>query len=229
MSSRAKGKGGKGRAPSPTRAERKAFKAVAKAERVRKAQARDVQAQQHAMGRTETQAKDIQARGGGKAAPSGGMPSHIMGHPVHGLGDSRRPGSDVQRASRQPTQEHASPHGAGGEASEKASRAYLVATQPGLISRSVVDRVIDLLMGKDFRRPFARIVRPALVQGFEAEWHMSVGAALQDLEAEFKTGDMLAAFAELTQMGQELFLREVQSKAVRILAHKKRKSKGRTK
>ena len=44
MSSRAKGKGGKGRAPSPTRAERKAFKAVAKAERVRKAQARDVQA-----------------------------------------------------------------------------------------------------------------------------------------------------------------------------------------
>ena len=79
----------------------------------------------------------------------------------------------------------------------------------------------------DTDRSIVRVVKPVLIVGFEAEWRKSIGAALQDLEKEFRTGDLLAAFAELTQMGQELFLRELQSKAVRILAHKKRKLKSR--
>jgi hypothetical protein len=105
----------------------------------------------------------------------------------------------------------------------------VAATQPGLIDRAVIGRAVGLLVDRDSRRTFARIVKPAVIAGFEAEWHKSVGAALRDLEAEFQTGDLLGSFAEMDVMGQELFLRELQSKAVRILAHKKRKLKSKTK
>jgi hypothetical protein len=222
MSSRAGSKTIKVRAPSPSPSgtERKAFKAIAKAERKEKAQERDSQA---GLGeRNETQAEGTQARNEVRTATFGGRPFHVAGTPVHGMGDSRELGPDAVRADQGLT----SPRNEEGEATRKASRTLVVDTQPGLIDRKVIDRAVGLLM--DRRRTFARIVKPALIAGFEAEWHKSVGAALQDLEAEFKTGDLLGCYAEMSAMGNELFLRELQSKAVRILAHKKRKSKSKT-
>jgi len=103
----------------------------------------------------------------------------------------------------------------------------VAAARSGL-TPDVVGRAVELLADTTNRK-FVRVVRPAIILGFEAEWHKSVAAALQDLEAEFQTGDILAAFAGMCEMGQELFLRELQAKAVRILAHKKRKLKGGTK
>ena len=54
---------------------------------------------------------------------------------------------------------------------------------------------------------------------------MSVAATLSDMQAEFEWQNVLGCFREMCPIGQVCFLRELKSKAVRILAHKKRKLK----
>jgi hypothetical protein len=61
--------------------------------------------------------------------------------------------------------------------------------------------------------------------GFEVQWEMSVAAALSDMQSEFSLSCVSLKFREMCDMGQVLFLREVKTKAVRILAHKKKKLK----
>ena len=64
---------------------------------------------------------------------------------------------------------------------------------------------------------------------FEVQWERSVAAALSELQAEFEWQNALVCFREMCPVGQVCFLRELKSKAVRILAHKKRKLKGKLK
>jgi hypothetical protein len=60
-----------------------------------------------------------------------------------------------------------------------------------------------------------------VVCGFEVQWEMSVAAAVADMQAEFGWQDVMDNFREMCQVGQMCFLREMKSKAVRILGHKK--------
>lgn len=64
---------------------------------------------------------------------------------------------------------------------------------------------------------------PQLIAGFEVQWELAVAAALADLQSEFELFDILGRFKSESKMSQVLFLRELKSKAVRILAHKKKK------
>ena len=217
-------------AVSKSRVDRKAAKAAAKAERVGKARERERREQVQVRNETQTAGKQTGRKG--KVTPAEGDSLRAAGDSVRGSGDSRGPGKKISpqeeiaqwRAECGFVKGNISACGTQGEMS--VARALVARVNPELVSGSVTDRLLEALV--DPRRGnFTRIVRPSVYQGFEKEWRASVGAALTDLEVEFKTGDLLRVFAEMDRMCQELFLREVQNKAVRILAHKKRKSKGR--
>ena len=65
--------------------------------------------------------------------------------------------------------------------------------------------------------------------GFEAQWQQSVKSALESLQSEFRVADLGQKYDGFCAMGKELFLRELRSKSVRILAHKKRQTSKKSK
>ena len=84
----------------------------------------------------------------------------------------------------------------------------------------VTARVIQLLVEQGCMRGAHNVV-----SGFELQWEMSVAAALTDMQEGFGWQNVLDNLKEMCQVGQVCFLRELKSKAVRTLAHKKRKLK----
>ena len=85
---------------------------------------------------------------------------------------------------------------------------------------TVTAQMIQLLVERGCMRGTQQVVC-----GFEVQWEMSVAAAVSDMQAEFGWQDVMDSFREMCQVGQVCFLREMKSKAVRILGHKKRKLK----
>jgi len=65
--------------------------------------------------------------------------------------------------------------------------------------------------------------------GFEAQWQQSVKSALESLQSEFRVADLGQKYDGFCAMGKELFLRELRSKSIRILAHKKRQTSKKSK
>jgi hypothetical protein len=208
------------------REERKRQKAAAKTARKERA----VQKAAEMSANTGTRAEDDLNTGGADA-------THCArrGELLHGRGkQSVTFGESVVQQSEQETarqlvgrkeregQEIAAPQVEGGNVADQ----ELTVGQSAAVARSDVDYFVSLLMGGT-RRSRARVVQDKVIQGFEVQWRDAVKAALKDLEAEFNIADMHAQYDVLCVFGKELLLRELQGKAVRILAHKKRKIKER--
>lgn len=109
--------------------------------------------------------------------------------------------------------------GSGGEANatqDEQSAAF------GAVGVGVVDRFVQLLGDHSYYPQALQRV----VQGHEMQWKQTVRKAVQSLQEDLRVGDALQQFNEFGRVGRELLLRELRGKAVRILAHKKRKDKG---
>lgn len=192
-----------------SREQRKAEKAAAKAAR-----------RERATLRTAGMAVVTGARAEGDLAIAGVDATHCesRGELLHGRGN--------QHISFGVTQMQQSEQGTARQQGDPGNRSVAYAGQSAAAGRANgVARFVGLLMD-GVRRNRARVVSEQLTQGFEVQWEQSVCAALVDLEQEFAITDMSVQYDSLCRFGRELMLRELQGKAVRILAHKKRKAKG---
>lgn len=90
------------------------------------------------------------------------------------------------------------------------------------LAASVVTQFIGMLS----RHSYHPLALQKVTTGYEQQWNKSVGVALLELQQEFKIEDVVAKYSGLCDMSKELFLRELRGKATRILAYKKRRSKG---
>jgi hypothetical protein len=90
------------------------------------------------------------------------------------------------------------------------------------LAASVVTQFIGMLS----RHSYHPLALQKVTAGYEQQWNKSVGVALRELQQEFQIEDVVAKYSGLCDMSKELFLRELRGKATRILAYKKRRSKG---
>jgi hypothetical protein len=201
-----------------TRAERKAAKARSKAERVEKAfwKAAAVQGGD-GEGRWPDApmvglAMGVTSRDGVRAARSVGTGANVTAR-----ADRPRAGGTASQGGEKATQDRGF-----------ASRAEENAAQHG--ASLAQGRGVTVDQSAEFhqelmRRLRQRMFRNTAIEGYAEQWNLSVAQAVVDLQSELGMGDVRQAFDGLCRIGQELFLRELKNKAVRILAHKKRKLK----
>ena len=94
-------------------------------------------------------------------------------------------------------------------------------TQPGACTalgvKLVTARFIQLLGRQEVRQNVSS------TSEYELLWEQAVSATVNDIQSEFGLQEVTGTFDQMDQMCKVLFLRELKSKAVRILAHKKRK------
>jgi hypothetical protein len=107
--------------------------------------------------------------------------------------------------------------GSGGEGTAsqaEQSAAFVAAT----VGAHVVDRFDELLRDHAYYPQNLQRV----VLGHDGLWKKAVAKAIQSLQSELHINDALQQYESFCKVGRELMLRELRSKAVRILAHKKR-------
>jgi hypothetical protein len=87
------------------------------------------------------------------------------------------------------------------------------------LGTGVVDRFVELLRGHGYYPQALQRVE----QGYDALWLQAVKKAVQSLQSELHIPNALRQYNDFCPVGKELLLRELRGKAVRILAHKKRR------